>query len=159
MAAMDEIINLSPQQPKSSKKGSILVVSLVALIGICVMVIAFFGLGPMLAKPVSPITTKNQDVSDVLGLNKPSEAISGAQVLTKEQTEQLLQAISQQVELPQKNSVLAYQITDISSFQSSDFFSKAVIGDIFITFEPSKMALLYSRLQGQIINQGQMSGK
>lgn len=155
---MEGIVELFPESHrKSSSKSVVLFFVLAVLIGLAVMAIAFYGLGPMLAKPVSPLTPKQQDVAQVLGLDAADQSNpKGLAALPHDQLENLLRAIQSQIELPQENTVQAYQITDISAFAGNEFFSKATNQDILIIFQPSTQVVLYSSLQQRVIAQGQL---
>lgn len=153
---MEDVLNLFPEvKPGLSAKTKVGIACLVGLIGVCVMAIAFYGLGPMLAQPMSQqMASQSPDVSDVLGLNKQPSTASVP--LSQSQLQQLIGSIADQVRLPQDNTAQAFRITNINQLKQDSFFADAANGDVYIIFQPSKAVLLYSVSQKKIVQEGQL---
>jgi hypothetical protein len=154
----DEPEVVHPEPETASTVSRWLTGGLLAGVAIAVGVIAYYGIGPMLAAPsLTKYSTNSPDVAEVLGMQGAVDTPALSNAIDESTQKALVERLAMlQPELPEEEVTLFY-VTDAARLQNNAFFAEAMKDDVLFVYQQSGVAILYRPVDHRIIHSGTVS--
>ena len=133
------------ESKSSGSKSSAWIIGLISLglVG-SAGVTAYYGLGPMLAKPYQPpVNSQAPDIATVLGIGDAQLPQGLEDSYSQEQKQQLLESVNQVANLPQSETQVAILRVIQNAPPSLPLLKNAQINDAAFIFTEARQAFLY----------------
>jgi hypothetical protein len=128
---------------------------LIAVLLGSIVVVGYFGIGPMFAHPIPATVSQTPDAESLVHPSiAPTQAVAPTVTVSQDQVLALLGAVNKLAPLPPHENPQILIIQDKTRFASQPFFQRVENGDVLLTYNVAKAVFLYRPSTNQLVAQG-----